>query len=106
MSDFLGTQFICGSYAASRLLPGAAGQEPHIDYPYWDYYKKETFPMGLNSSFPQNCQVTVPLDECTKLSGATAYYPGSQKKLRYPTKEDNFTNMQQMIAYPGDIVFF
>ena len=106
MSDFLGTQFICGSYAASRLLPGASGQEPHIDYPYWDYYDKKTFPMNLNSSFPQNCQATVPLDDCTEFSGATAYYPGSQKNLHYPTKEDDFSNIQQMIAYPKDLVFF
>ena len=34
MTKFLGTGFICGSYCASRLLPGAVGQEPHIDYPY------------------------------------------------------------------------
>ena len=40
MTKFLGSEFICGSYCASRLLPGAAGQEPHIDYPYWDLYKK------------------------------------------------------------------
>ena len=59
MSKFLGTDFICGSYCASRLLPGSVGQELHIDYPYWDFYKSETFPMGLNSSFPQNCQVTI-----------------------------------------------
>ena len=106
VSDFLGTQFTCGSYCASRLLPGAPGQEPHIDYPYWDYYEKKTFPMGLNSSFPQNCQATIPLDDCTELSGATAYYPGSQKKLHYPTKDDDFSNLKQMIASPGDLVFF
>ena len=74
MTKFLGSEFICGSYCASRLLPGAAGQEPHIDYPYWDLYNKDTFPLGINSSFPQNCQVTIPLDKCSKLSGATAYY--------------------------------
>jgi len=106
MTKFLGTEFICGSYCASRLLPGAVGQEPHIDYPYWDFYNKETFPMNLNSSFPQNCQVTIPLDICSKSSGATAYYPGSQKNLRYPTKEDDFSNLKQMIANPGDLVFF
>ena len=106
MSGFLGSKFICGSYAASRLLPDAPGQEPHIDYPYWDFYEKDSFPMGLNSSFPQNCQATVPLDDCTELSGATAYYPGSQTNLRYPTKEDDFSDMQQMVSYPGDIVFF
>ena len=106
MTKFLGTEFICGSYCASRLLPGAAGQEPHIDYPYWDFYNHETFPMGLNSSFPQNCQVTIPLDICSQLSGATAYYPGSQKNLRYPNKDDNFSNLKQMVADPGDLVFF
>ena len=106
MSKFLGTQFTCGSYCASRLLPGASGQEPHIDYPYWDYYNKDTFPMNLNSSFPQNCQATIPLDVCSEISGATAYYPYSQKKLKYPTQKDNFSNMKQMIADPGDLVFF
>ena len=106
MSEFLGTEFTCGSYCASRLLPGASGQEPHIDYPYWDFYNRETFPMGLNSSFPQNCQVTIPLDICSKLSGATAYYPGSQNNLHYPTKDDDFSNLKQMIGNPGDLVFF
>ena len=90
----------------SRLLPGSTGQELHIDYPYWDFYKTETFPMGLNSSFAQNCQATIPLDICSEKSGATAYIPGSQKKLHYPNQNDDFTNKQQMIAEPGDLVFF
>ena len=106
MSSFLGTEFTCGSYCASRLMPGAPGQELHIDYPYWDYYKTETFPMGLNSSFPQNCQVTIPLDICSELSGATAYVPGSQRKLHYPNDKDDLSNQKQMIANPGDLVFF
>ncbi|MDC6447597.1 phytanoyl-CoA dioxygenase family protein [Alphaproteobacteria bacterium] len=106
MSKFLGTEFFCGSYCASRLLPGSPGQEFHIDYPYWDFYKAETFPMGLNSSFAQNCQVTIPLDICSVESGATAYIPGSQKKLHYPNQKDDFSNKQQMIANPGDLVFF
>ena len=84
ISKFLGSEFFCGSYCASRLLPGSPGQELHIDYPYWDYYKEETFPMGLNSSFPQNCQATIPLDICSAESGATGYIPGSQKNLHYP----------------------
>jgi ectoine hydroxylase-related dioxygenase (phytanoyl-CoA dioxygenase family) len=106
MSTFLGTEFFCGSYCASRLLPGSPGQELHIDYPYWDYYKEGTFPMGLNSSFPQNCQATIPLDICSVNSGATGYIPGSQKNLHYPNKNDDFSNLQQMIGKPGDIVFF
>ena len=106
MSKFLGEEFFCGSYCASRLLPGSLGQELHIDYPYWDYYKKETFPMGLNSSFPQNCQATIPLDICSIESGATGFIPGSQKKLHYPNKDDDFSALQQMVGKPGDLVFF
>ena len=106
MSKLLGTEFFCGSYCASRLLPGSPGQEMHIDYPYWDYYKEETFPMSLNSSFPQNCQVTIPLDICSAESGATGYIPSSQKNLHYPNKDDDFSNLQQMIGKPGDIIFF
>ena len=100
MSKFLGSEFFCGSYCASRLLSGSPGQELHIDYPYWDYYKEGTFPMGLNSSFPQNCQVTIPLDICSIESGATGYIPGSQKKLHYPNKDDDFSNLQQMVGRP------
>ena len=106
MSKLLGTKFITGSYCASRLLPGAPGQELHIDYPYWDFYEHETFPDGLNGSFLQNCQATIPLDVCSNKSGATAFIPGSQKKLKYPTKNDDFSKMEQMIANPGDLVFF
>ncbi len=106
MSSFLGTEFTCGSYCASRLMPGAPGQELHIDYPYWDFYNSETFPLGLNSSFPQNCQATIPLDICSELSGATAYVPGSQKKLHYPNDKDDLSFTKQMIANPGDLVFF
>ncbi|MBD1148113.1 phytanoyl-CoA dioxygenase family protein [Pelagibacterales bacterium SAG-MED31] len=106
MSKLLGTEFFCGSYCASRLLPGSPGQELHIDYPYWDFYESGTFPMGLNSSFAQNCQATIPLDVCSVESGATAYIPGSQKNLHYPNKNDDFTNQEQMVAKPGDLVFF
>ena len=106
MSKLLGSEFFCGSYCASRLLPGSPGQELHLDYPYWDFYKSETFPMGLNSSFAQNCQATIPLDVCSVESGATAYVPGSQKKLHYPNQNDDFSNKQQMVANPGDLVFF
>ena len=106
ISKFLGSEFFCGSYCASRLLSGSLGQELHIDYPYWDYYKEGTFPMGLNSSFPQNCQVTIPLDICSAESGATGYIPGSQRNLHYPNKEDDFSNLQQMLGKPGDLVFF
>ena len=33
-----------GSIASNTIFPGGSGQEPHIDYPYWDYYNKEHWP--------------------------------------------------------------
>ncbi|MEL6960314.1 MAG: phytanoyl-CoA dioxygenase family protein [Pseudomonadota bacterium] len=104
---FLGSEFIMGSIAANRILPGGPGQEPHVDYPYWDFHKPETHPVGLNGSFPMNAQVSVLLDPFTAESGATGYVPGSQKELRYPTPEDNFFDKcEQMLGDPGDVALF
>ena len=30
--------------ASNTIFPGGSGQEPHIDYPYWDYFKSENWP--------------------------------------------------------------
>ncbi|MEM7718410.1 MAG: phytanoyl-CoA dioxygenase family protein [Pseudomonadota bacterium] len=109
LSRWLGTEFIMGSIAANRILPGGPGQEPHVDYPYWDFHGPETHPMGLNSSFPMNAQVTIVLDPFTEESGATAYAPGTQKELRYPTEveqQDFFKTCARMTAEPGDTVLF
>lgn len=107
LRKFLGTEFIMGSIAANRILPGGPGQEPHVDYPYWDFHKPESHPIGFNGSFPMNAQVSVILDPFTKESGATGYMPGSQKELRYPTSEDNFfENCSQMTGEPGDVALF
>jgi len=106
---WLGTEFIMGSIAANRLLPGGPGQEPHVDYPYWDFHAAETHPLGLNASFPMNAQVTIVLDPFTEESGATAYAPGTQKKLRYPTESEQesfFDSCHRMLAEPGDTVLF
>lgn len=107
LRKFLGTEFIMGSIAANRILPGGPGQEPHVDYPYWDFHKPETHPVGLNGSFPMNAQVSVILDPFTKESGANGYVPGSQRELRYPTAEDNFFDKcEQMTGDVGDVVLF
>ncbi|MEM7301835.1 MAG: phytanoyl-CoA dioxygenase family protein [Pseudomonadota bacterium] len=104
---FLGSEFIMGSIAANRILPGGPGQEPHVDYPYWDFHQPNTHPIGLNSSFPMNAQVSVLLDPFTEQSGATAFMPGSQKELRYPTSEDNFfDHCHRMTGEPGDVALF
>ena len=106
---FLGSAFIMGSVAANRLLPGGPGQEPHVDYPYWDMYKRNEFPMNINSSFPLNAQATILLDPFTPDSGATAFLPNSQGDLRYPDEHDRghfFDNAARMTGDPGDCVIF
>ena len=104
---FLGDGFIMGSVAANRILGGGPGQEPHIDYPYWDLYKRGSFPTNINSSYPLNCQATVLLHDFTELNGATAFVPGSHGDLRYPDDEALFTaNAQRMTGRAGDVVVF
>ena len=107
LRKFLGTEFIMGSIAANRILPGGLGQEPHVDYPYWDFYNADSHPVGLNGSFPMNAQVSVLLDPFTEETGATAYVPGSQRELRYPTEADNFYDKcERMLGQPGDVALF
>ena len=106
---FLGDEFIMGSVAANRIMPGGPGQEPHIDYPYWDLYKRSSFPMRINSSFPLNTQATVLLDPFTPESGATAFLPYSQGELLYPDTDDRdrfFAECDRMTGDPGDLVIF
>lgn len=108
-SAFLGNKFHLGSIAANRLLPGGPGQEPHIDYPYWDMYDREGFPTRINSSYPLNLQVTIPLDPFNEVSGASAFLPGSQRDLQYPKVEDReafFETCSRMSGNPGDAVIF
>ena len=69
-SAFLGDEFILGSIAANRLLPGGPGQEPHIITLTGIITQKASF--ALNPSFPLNMQVTVLLDDFTEVNGATA----------------------------------
>ncbi|MGH1465088.1 MAG: phytanoyl-CoA dioxygenase family protein [Cognatishimia sp.] len=107
LRKFLGSEFIMGSIAANRILPGGPGQEPHVDYPYWDFHKPETHPHGLNGSFPMNAQISILLDPFTEESGATAYVPGSQTELRYPVESDGFYDKcERMLGQPGDVALF
>ncbi len=107
MKAFLGDEFCLGSIAANRILPGGPGQEPHIDYPYWDFYKRSSFPMNMNASFPLNCQVTVMLDPFTPASGATGFIPHTQTKCEYPVAEQYFyEHCERMTGVPGDVVIF
>lgn len=109
VESFLGDECCLGSMAVNCLLPGGPGQEPHIDYPYWDMYKKSSFPYGVNPSVPLNCQVTIMLDDFTKEKGATAILDGSQKWGRYPEKEEQkmfYEKCSQTTGKAGDVVIF
>lgn len=107
MRAFLGDAFILGSIAANRLLPGGPGQELHVDYPYWDLYKRESFPTNINPSFPLNCQATVLLDDFTEENGATAVVPGTQTLARYPERPDVLPpGTERMTGKAGDVAVF
>lgn len=107
MRAFLGSDFVVGSMCASRTMPGFGGQEPHLDYPYWDFHRTHSFPARINSSFPLNCQGTILLDPFTEATGATAYRPGSQRQIHYPGPDDGFfDDYEQMFGDPGDLVLF
>lgn len=107
MRAFIGSEFIMGSIAANRILPGGPGQEPHIDYPYWDFHSPQTHPALINSSFALNAQATIMLDPFTEETGATAFVPGSQRELHYPDESDRFfERCERMLGEPGDTVLF
>ncbi|MEX1829277.1 phytanoyl-CoA dioxygenase family protein [Luteibacter sp. CQ10] len=107
MRAFIGSEFIMGSIAANRILPGGPGQEPHIDYPYWDFHSPETHPARINSTFALNAQATIMLDPFTEETGATAFVPGSQRELHYPDEGDRFfERCERMLGEPGDTVVF
>ena len=102
----LGRQFILGSFAANRLLSGAPGQEPHIDYPYWDLHDPDEFPAGINAGFHMNCQSLISLHEFTAENGATAVVPGSQTRGLYPSKETFHDEHIQLTCPPGSLLLF
>lgn len=109
VGSFLGDEFCLGSIAANRILPGGPGQQPHVDYPYWDMYKRKSFPNNINASYPLNCQVTVLLDDFTADNGATAVMPGTQKLCRYPDADDEkrfFKEAKRMTGKAGDVAIF
>ncbi|UPG85026.1 phytanoyl-CoA dioxygenase family protein [Luteibacter aegosomatis] len=107
MRAFIGSEFIMGSIAANRILPGGPGQEPHIDYPYWDFHSPGTHPARINATFALNAQATIMLDPFTEETGATAFVPGSQRELHYPDEGDRFfERCERMLGEPGDTVVF
>jgi len=109
-SKFLGEDFQLGSVASNTIFPGGSGQEPHIDYPYWDYFKSENWPAEPKHKdipFFMNLQATIMLDDFTAENGATAVRPGTQVKSEYPWDSEDFhRHMVQAEGKAGDVMFF
>jgi ectoine hydroxylase-related dioxygenase (phytanoyl-CoA dioxygenase family) len=103
-SRILGSELKLGSFAARVLTPGAKAQLPHVDYPYWDLYNRETFPRAINAGFFMNCQSTIMLDDFTVENGATMVAPGTQTLGRFPDQPTFDAKMIQTTGKAGSVM--
>lgn len=106
MRPILGADLMLSSFAANVLHPGAQAQEPHVDYPYWDLYARDRWPLALNASYHLAVESVVPLDEFTVENGATAIVPGSQKLARWPDPEAFAAHHIRVTMRPGSLLLF
>ena len=110
MRAILGDDAQLGSIASNTLFPGGSGQEPHLDYPYWDYYHKGHWPQSPKHPdipFFMNFQATILLDDFTKENGATGVRPGTQVNAIYPNNaEDFYKHVESGIGKAGDVMVF
>ena len=94
------------SFAANVLFPGAPAQEPHVDYPYWDLHRPETFPRGLNASFFLEVELLVMLDDFTEENGATALMPHSQHRTEWPNVAEFDHKSIRVLGPAGTLLLF
>ena len=103
----LGKDFICGGFLANCLLPGARGQEIHIDYPYMHMTKPGEKIMLDTKNSLLNCQILVMLSDFNKKNGATVLVKGTQNWKKYPTKKDLVKKKITNLCYKkGTVVIF
>lgn len=106
----LGDDAQLGSIASNTIFPGGSGQEPHIDYPYWDYYNREHWPQPPKHEdvpFFMNFQATILLDDFTTDNGATALRPRTQLIADYPQdSKEFFKHYEQAVGKAGDAMVF
>ena len=107
-SRLLGEDYICGSYSVNCLLPGARGQNSHVDYPYWKFVAPgKIFPYKNLKNFNLNLQVATPLTEFTKNNGSTAIVENSHKMLKYPDYNDlKKAKIKIVKMKPGSILIY
>ena len=91
IEGILGDDFCLGSFAANYMQPGAVGQNPHIDYPYWDFNDKKAWKhspkFGINHPFNMNMQTLIMLNDFTCENGATSLVPYSQLEACWPDEK-------------------
>lgn len=106
----LGDDAQLGSIASNTIFPGGSGQEPHIDYPYWDYYNRDHWPQSPKHKaipFFMNFQATILLDDFTSENGATALRSGTQISAEYPQdSKEFFKHYEQALGKSGDVMVF
>ena len=91
--SLIGDDMQLGSIASNTIFPGGSGQEPHIDYPYWDYYNKDHWPVPPKHPdvpYTMNVQWVIALDDLTEENGATSVRPNSQRKIEYPSNVQEY----------------
>ena len=107
-SRMIGDNFICGSYSANCLLPGARGQHLHIDYPHYRFVSPgKNLPYKNKKNFFFNLQIVTSFTEFTRINGATAIVENSHKKNRFPDKKDISKSKIKIITMkPGSILIY
>eukprot|EP00054_Salpingoeca_dolichothecata_P012094 m.67177 g.67177 ORF g.67177 m.67177 type:complete len:304 (-) comp19783_c0_seq1:125-1036(-) len=107
LSKILGHDFALGSIAANVLLPGATGQEGHLDFPYWTFFDKARWPACpkvKGQPFFMNVQCNLMLTKFTKQNGATAVVPHTQIEATWPNQQEFKENSIQVEGEAGDLV--
>jgi len=103
----LGESCQISSIAANTVIPGADGQLPHLDYPYYKSFFPSSSPNVMDSAPPISLQFMTLLTDFTKDNGGTAIRPNSHKNPSYPEdKEDFFRNAIQIEGQAGDMFVF
>ena len=108
--SLIGDDMQLGSIASNTIFPGGSGQEPHIDYPYWDYYNKDHWPVPPKHPdvpYTMNVQWVIALDDLTEENGATSVRPNSQRKIEYPSNVQDYRDHEtRVLAKAGDAFCF
>ena len=104
----LGPSCRLSSLAANTVVPGMAGQDPHLDYPYYRHcWPSVSGCMNLPASHLLSLQIVTLITDFTPENGSTAIVPGSHINPRHPDdREEFFKSAIQVSAEAGDVLMF